>query len=214
VVHVAGLKFSELDQHLRAATGRVFRNFDLSAELGRIRSIQIYLTGQARRPGVYTVSSLSSLVDALFAGGGPSPQGSLRHIQLKRDGKIIVDFDLYALLLRGDKSGDAPLQAEDVLYIPPAGPQVAVIGSIRAPAIYELRANETIGDALEAAGKTSALTAQTKVSLDRVEQNQRRAMEFALDATGLSAPLADGDIVSKNRDFAREHSQCGTLWLA
>jgi protein involved in polysaccharide export with SLBB domain len=195
VVHVAGLKFSELDQHLRAATGRVFRNFDLSAELGRIRSIQIYLTGQARRPGVYTVSSLSSLVDALFAGGGPSPQGSLRHIQLKRDGKIIVDFDLYALLLRGDKSGDAPLQAEDVLYIPPAGPQVAVIGSIRAPAIYELRANETIGDALEAAGKTSALTAQTKVSLDRVEQNQRRAMEFALDATGLSAPLADGDIV-------------------
>src|SRR5208282_2693368 len=85
-VRVAGLQFSELDQHLRAAVGRVYRNFDLSVDIGRIRSMQIYVTGQARRPGAYTVSSLSSLVDALFASGGPSPQGSLRHIMLKREG--------------------------------------------------------------------------------------------------------------------------------
>lgn len=194
-VHVASLKFAELDRHLREATGRIFRSFDLSADLGRIRSIQIYVTGQARRPGVYTVSSLSSLVDALFASGGPSPQGSLRHILLKRDGKVLVDFDLYALLLHGDKSGDVPLQSEDVLFIPPAGPQVAAIGSIRVPAIYEMRDHETIADLIDAAGKTSALTAQTKVALDRTEQNQRTNVEFPLDATGLTAPLADGDIV-------------------
>jgi protein involved in polysaccharide export with SLBB domain len=194
-VHVAGLKFAELDEHLRAATGRIFRSFDLSADLGRIRSIQVYVTGQARRPGVYTISSLSSLVDALFASGGPSPQGSLRHIQLKREGKTVVDFDLYALLLHGDKSGDVRLQAEDVLFIPPAGPQVAAMGSIRVPAIYEMRDHETIGDLIDMASKTTSLTAQTRVSLDRAEQNQRTAVEFALDATGLAAPLADGDIV-------------------
>src|SRR5208282_5506081 len=85
-VHVAGLQFSALDQHLRSAVARNYRNFDLSVDIGRIRSMQIYVTGQARRPGAYTVSSLSSLVDALFASGGPSPQGSLRHIMLKREG--------------------------------------------------------------------------------------------------------------------------------
>jgi protein involved in polysaccharide export with SLBB domain len=194
-VHVSGVRFAELDQHLREATARIFRSFDLSADLGRIRSIQVYVTGQARRSGVYTVSSLSSLVDALFASGGPSPQGSLRHILVKREGKVVADFDLYALLLHGDKSGDMRLQAEDVLFIPPAGAQVAVIGSINTPAIYEMRDHETIGDLLEAAGNTSSLSARTKVSLDRAELNQRTVLEFPLDSAGLSAPLADGDIV-------------------
>ena len=195
-VHVAGLEFSALDQHLRAAVGRNYRNFDLSVDIGRIRSMQVYVTGQARRPGVYTVSSLSSLVDALFASGGPSPQGSLRHIQLKRDGKTIADFDLYALLIRGDKSSDVRLLPEDVLYIPAAGSQVAITGSIRNPGIYEMRGGETIGDLIEAAGKTTALSSSARISLERVGQDQlRQAMEFALDASGLAAPLADGDIL-------------------
>ena len=195
-VHVAGLEFSVLDQHLRAAVGKNYRNFDLSVDIGRIRSMQVYVTGQARRPGVYTVSSLSSLVDALFASGGPSPQGSLRHILLKRDGKTISDFDLYALLIRGDKSSDVQLLPEDVLYIPAAGAQVAITGSIRSPGIYEMRDGETIGDLLEAAGKTTAMASSARISLDRVGQGQlREAMEFTFDASGLAAPLADGDIL-------------------
>ena len=195
-VHVAGLQFSALDQHLRAAVGRNYRNFDLSVDIGRIRSMQVYVTGQARRPGVYTVSSLSSLVDALFASGGPSPQGSLRHIQLKRDGKTIADFDLYALLIHGDKSSDVRLLPEDVLYIPAAGSQVALTGSIRNPGIYELRESETIGNLIEAAGKTTAMSSSARISLERVGQDQlRQAMEFAFDASGLATPLADGDIL-------------------
>jgi protein involved in polysaccharide export with SLBB domain len=195
-VHVAGLPFSALDQHLRAAIAKMYRNFDLSVDIGRIRSMQIYVTGQARRPGVYTVSSLSSLVDTLFASGGPSPQGSLRHIRLNRDGKTIDDFDLYALLIQGDKSHDVRLLPEDVLNIPPAGPQVAITGSIRVPAIYELRGGQTIGDLLEAAGGTTAMSSNTRISLERLGQDQtRHAMEFAMDAGGLAAPLADGDIL-------------------
>jgi protein involved in polysaccharide export with SLBB domain len=198
-VHVAGLPFSALDQHMRAAVARIYRNFDLSVDLGRIRSIQIYVTGQARRPGAYTVSSLSSLVDALFASGGPSPQGSLRHILLNRAGKTVADFDLYALLIRGDKSKDIPLLPEDVLFIPAAGPQVAIAGSVRNPGIYEMRGNETIGDLLEAAGKTTALSSSARISLERVSERQlRQAMEIALDAGGLATPLADGDILRIN----------------
>lgn len=195
-VHVAGLQFSALDQHLRAAVGRMYRNFDLTVDVGRIRSMQLYVTGQARRPGVYTVSSLSSLVDALFASGGPSPQGSLRHILLNRNGKSIADFDLYTLLIHGDKSNDVPLQPEDVLYIPAVGPQVAITGSINNPGIYELRGNETIRDLIETAGKTSVIASNSRISLERVEDQQlRQAMEFGFDDRGLSAQLAGGDIL-------------------
>jgi len=195
-VHVAGLQFSALDLHLREAVARIYRNFDLSVDIGQIRSMQIYVTGQARRPGVYTVSSLSSLVDTLFASGGPSPQGSLRHILLNRDGKTIADFDLYALLIHGDKSQDVHLLPEDVLYIPAAGRQVAITGSIRVPGIYELREGETIGNLIEAAGKATALSSSARISLERVGTDQlRQAMEFAFDASGLTAPLADGDIL-------------------
>jgi polysaccharide biosynthesis/export protein len=195
-VHVAGLQSSALDQHLREAVSRIYRNFDLSADVGRIRSIQVYVTGQARRPGAYTVSSLSSLVDALFASGGPSLQGSLRHVVVNRAGKTVSDFDLYALLIHGDKSHDIPLLPGDVLHIPPAGPQVAISGSIRNAAIYEVRDGETIGDLIEFAGKTSAMASNARISLERVEQHQlRKAMEFPFEANSLASPLADGDIV-------------------
>jgi len=195
-VHVAGLPFSELDPHLRAAVAKNYRSFDLSVDIGQIRAIQIYVTGHARRPGVYTVSALSSLVDALFASGGPSPQGSLRHIQLKRDGKTIADFDLYALLLHGDKSHDVHLLPEDVLYVAPAGHQAAITGSIPTPGIYELLDGETIGDLIETAGSTTALSSSARVSLERVGPGQlREAMELPLDFKGLSFPLADTDIL-------------------
>jgi uncharacterized protein involved in exopolysaccharide biosynthesis len=103
----------------------------------------------ARRPGVYTVSALSSLVDALFASGGPTVQGSMRQIQLRRWSAVVTEFDLYGLLIHGDKSKDVKLQSGDVIFIPPAGPQAAVTGSVRNPAIYELRENETLASLLD-----------------------------------------------------------------
>jgi protein involved in polysaccharide export with SLBB domain len=195
-VHVAGLTFAELDQHLRQAVSRVYRNFDLSVDMGRIRSIQVYVTGRARRPGAYTVSSLSTLVNTLFASGGPSLDGSLRHILVKRNGQTIADMDLYALLTQGDKSKDVNLMPEDVVYIPPVGPQVAITGSIRSPAIYEIRENETLSDVLKDAGETSALASNSKISLDRVYQHQyRQAMDIDFDAKSLVTPLMDADII-------------------
>ena len=139
-VHVAGARFSELDQLIRAAVGRIFRNFDLSVQLGEIRSIQIYVTGEGRRPGVYTVSSLSTLVDALFSSGGPSVQGSMRRIELRRGATVVTTFDLYRFLIAGDKSTDTKLLPGDLIHIPSVGPQIAVLGSVRRPAIYELLA--------------------------------------------------------------------------
>jgi protein involved in polysaccharide export with SLBB domain len=195
-VHVAGLPFSSLDEHLRGAIGRVYHNFDLTADLGQIRAIQVYVSGMARRPGVYTVSSLSSLVDALFASGGPSLQGSMRHIQLRRGSAVVTDFDLYDLLIRGDKAKDVKLQSGDVIFIPSTGPQAAVTGSVRNPAIYELRADEPLTSLLADAGGISSVASEARVSIERIDDHRdRHAMEVAYDPIGLATPLADGDLI-------------------
>lgn len=195
-VHVAGLPYSALRDHIRAAVSRVFRNFDLTADIGQTRALQIYVVGQAHRPGTYTVSSLSTLVDAIFASGGPSVEGSMRNIYLKRNGKVVADFDLYDLLVNGDKSKDAQLQSGDVIYIPPAGPQVALTGSVRHPAIYELRSGDTIAQLLKYAGGPSTTASNSRISIERIQDHQdRAAMEVAFDAQGLATPLQQGDIV-------------------
>jgi protein involved in polysaccharide export with SLBB domain len=195
-IHVAGLQFSGLDQHLRESIGRVYRNFDLTVNVGQIRAIQIYVAGQARRAGVYTVSSLSTLVDALFTSGGPSLAGSMRHIELKRNDAVVTDFDLYALLVDGDKSKDVKLLSGDVIFIPAAGPQVAVTGSVRNPAVYELREGETIGNALKNAGGPSTVASDARVSVERIaDHHDREAMEVAMDTAGLATPLVGGDVI-------------------
>ena len=195
-IRVAGLQFSALDAHLREAVGRVFKNFNLTVDVGQIRAIQVYVTGEARRPGVYTVSSLSTLVNALFASGGPSVEGSLRGIEVRRNGSVVTRFDLYRLLIDGDKSKDVKLLDGDVIFIPPVGAQAAVTGSVRNPGIYELRSGETLGQLLADAGGASEVAAEARISIERVDQHRNRyAMEVNYDAAGLDSPVANGDLI-------------------
>jgi protein involved in polysaccharide export with SLBB domain len=197
-IHVAGQTFGNTQSYLKGQMSKIFRNFDLNVNIGQLRSIQVFVVGQARRPGNYTISSLSTIVNALFATGGPNPQGSMRHIQLKRGGKVVVDYDLYDLLQRGDKSTDVQLLPGDVIYIPPVGPQVAVAGSVNTPAIYELKsaAESTVGDAiLLAAGLTNVATGE-RARLERVDENRMRSMvDVSLDEVGRSTTLRSGDIL-------------------
>jgi protein involved in polysaccharide export with SLBB domain len=195
-IHVASVPFSQLDGQLRSAIGRVYHNFDLTVDLGQIRSIQVYLAGEARTPGVYTISSLSTLVDALFVGGGPNTQGSFRNIELRRGSQTVAHFDLYELLVRGNKSSDAKLLPGDVIFIPPVGTQIAITGSVKSPAIYELLPGEPLSGALSDAGGVSTVASAARISVERIhEHNERQAMEIAYDKDGLATPLADGDIV-------------------
>lgn len=195
-VHLAGVPASLLQSVLQRDVARVFRNFQVSASLGQIRSIQVYVVGDARRPGVYTISSLSTLVDALFASGGPSPQGSMRNIEVRRNGRVITHFDLYSLLLRGDRSKDIPLLSGDVIFIPAVGAQAAIWGSVNTPSIYELLPGETLGELMQDAGGASAIAAKTTLSLERIEGHENRvAMNIDFNAAGLATPMQDGDLV-------------------
>lgn len=195
-ISVAGVRYDQLNDVVRTAIGKVFKNFNVSVTLGRLRSIQVFVVGQVRRPGNYTISSLSTLVNALFASGGISNRGSMRQIELKRQGKTITTFDLYDLITRGDKSRDSQLLPGDVIYVPPAGRLVALAGSVNVPAIFELKEHETLADAIRYAGGLTTTAGGQKAFVDRIdEHNVRTTAEFALDAAGLKTELRDGDII-------------------
>jgi protein involved in polysaccharide export with SLBB domain len=195
-ISVAGIHYGDLEQHLKSEISRTFKNFNVTASIGRLRSIQIIVVGNARYPGTYTISSLSTLVNAIFASGGPTPQGSLRHIQVRRDGATITDFDFYDLLIKGDKSKDVRLLPGDILYIPHVGPLVAISGSVNSPAIYEMKDNSTLNDLIEIGGDLSTVADTNKITVDRfVEHQARKTLEFPYDEQSRTLPLQDGDIV-------------------
>jgi protein involved in polysaccharide export with SLBB domain len=194
---VAGLKYGQLQPYLKSQIEKFFRNFELSVTMGQLRSIQIFVVGRARRPGSYTVGSLSTLVNAVFASGGPSVQGSLRNIQLRRGNQLVTEFDLYDLLLKGDKSKDAQLLPGDVIYIPAIGPQVAVIGSVNAPGVYEVKSGSELKDVLDLAGGLSAVAAGQTAFLEHVENRTvRTVLGVDLGEKGLQHPISDGDLIT------------------
>lgn len=195
-IHVAGLRFDQLTGFLRSQLGRVYRNFDLNVNMGQLRSIQVFVVGEARMPGSYTVSSLSTLLNALFASGGPKPEGSLRDIQVKRGGKTITHFDLYDMLLRGDKSNDVQLSSGDVIFIPPVGQQVAVVGSVRNPAIYELRGETTLEQVLKLAGGRTSIAVNSQARVERIYDHAVRSIVNVNLSEPASFNVQDGDIVT------------------
>jgi polysaccharide biosynthesis/export protein len=194
-LNVAGLHYSQVDGYLHAAIGALFKDFTLNVALGQLRSIQIYVLGHARRPGVYTVGSLSTLVNALFVSGGPSATGSMRQVKLIRNHQVLTEFDIYDLVKHGDKSRDQPLLPGDIVFIPPIGPQAAITGSVEEPGIYELKGETTVGSALALAGGLTSLAETRRVVLEQVEDQSRRMEEFALNGTGMERAVKNGDLL-------------------
>jgi protein involved in polysaccharide export with SLBB domain len=200
VVVLSGVPLRNLEAVLRSQVAKVFTNFEINANLGRLRSIQVYVVGQAQQPGTYRISSLSTMVNAVFASGGPTANGSMRNIQLKRAGRTITTLDLYDFIAKGDKGRDVPLQSGDVIVIPPVGSRVAISGAFDQAAIYELKSSaSTVGDILSLSGGVPALANNRKALLERIapEKNPpRQVQDIALDAEGLKQPMRDGDVLT------------------
>ena len=197
-VVVAGLSFRELKEFLRKEFSKYYTGFEMNVSLGALRSITVYVVGDARTPGAYAVSSLSTLVNALFVSGGPSKSGSMRDIQLKRKGETVVHFDLYDLLLKGDKSKDLRLQPEDVLFISPIGPQAAIGGSVNNPGLYEIKGDRSLFSLIEMAGGLGPLAFKGRVRIQRVVENQRQVVlesDIARIDSG-AVSVQNGDIVT------------------
>jgi protein involved in polysaccharide export with SLBB domain len=200
VVTLAGVAVRDLDKTIQGQLSKVFTNFQSSATMGRLRGIQVYVVGQARQPGTFQLSSLSTLVNALFASGGPNANGSMRNIELKRAGQTITTFDVYDFIARGDKTRDVALLSGDVIVIPPVGPRVAVTCAFDQAAIFELKNSATnVGDILSLGGGVPALAKMHKALLERITRSSnppRQVKEITLDAQGLIQPLQDGDVLT------------------
>jgi protein involved in polysaccharide export with SLBB domain len=194
-ISVAGVKQSDLTDVIGRRVAQVFKNFQISTSLGQLRGIRVYVAGFVARPGSITVSSLSTLVNALMRSGGPTAAGSFRNVQLRRGREVVTTFDLYDLLLKGDRSADRAMQPDDVVYVGPVGPQVAVIGSVNQPAIFELKSGETINDLLQMAGGLGAVADTTRLAIERLdERNTVRITQIELPQ-GQTTPLRNGDVL-------------------
>jgi protein involved in polysaccharide export with SLBB domain len=196
-IDVTGKTFESVASDIESRVARQIIGAQASVGLGNVRSIQVFVMGEARKPGAYTVSGLATVTSALYASGGIELTGSLRDVQLKRRGVTIRRLDLYDLLLRGDTSSDVPLLSGDVIFIPPAGPTATVSGEVRRPAIYELKGNATLGGLIDLAGGLTPEADGSRISVVRNSLERRRvAFSISLDdeATRRST-VANGDLV-------------------
>jgi protein involved in polysaccharide export with SLBB domain len=192
---VAGVRYGDLNDVVRSRVTQVFKNFQVSTTLGKLRSIRIYVTGFVAKPGAYTVSSLATVVSGLIRAGGPSGAGSFRNIELRRNGQLVSQFDAYDFLLKGDKAADRPLQAEDVIHVGPIGPQVAILGSVNKATIGELKPTETVEDVLAMAGGFSAVADRSRVAIERLnDRADRRVVELSLPQQ-MKASVGNGDVL-------------------
>lgn len=198
-IPLAGVQVKDLESTLRKHIASTYTNFTLNASLGRLRGITVYVVGQARMPGTYNLSSPSTLINAVFASGGPNATGSMRKIELKRANQTVTTLDLYDFIANGDKSRDVPLQPGDVISIAPAGPQVALTGATDHGAIYELKQGTTVKDILALGGGLPSLSKPQLAQLERLntgnENYPRQVEQITLNPQGQNLILKDADVL-------------------
>ena len=199
-IGLSGVRVKDLEDTLRKRIATVFNTVQVNAALGKLRGITVFVVGQAQQPGTYNLSGLSTLVNAVFASGGPGVNGSMRAIELKRNGQTVTTLDLYDFIARGDKSKDATLQPGDVIMIPPAGPRIALTGVTDHAAIYEIKLGSTVQNILALGGGLSSLASTQKALLESIAtapgNAKRQVKNLQLNAAGLAHTLQDGDVLT------------------
>ena len=192
-----GTTFLELKNHLKLKIREHLGDgVQSSISLGAFRSIRVFLLGEVRRQGGYTISALSTMLNALLTGGGVKETGSLRKVELKRQGKVIKTLDLYDLMLKGDTSGDSLLQPGDVIFVPVVENQITVSGSVRRPAKYEILGGETLQDAIDIAGGSTNRAYLENIRLERLGSDFRPRVKNLKLPEDLSFLLQTGDLIS------------------
>jgi len=194
-IDVSGKTFARVAAELEQRVQGQLIGVRASVGMGDTRSIRVFVMGEANRPGSYTVSGLATITSALYASGGVKPIGSLRDVQLKRQGAVVRRLDLYDLLLRGDTTDDAKLMPGDVIFIPPVAATVAVDGEVNRPAIYEIKGNTSVADIVALAGGLTSEADTGRVALVRVNDRRARVIvDVPLDASaGRGELMRNGD---------------------
>jgi protein involved in polysaccharide export with SLBB domain len=214
-VDVANLTLGDLENLLFARLGRVYSGVRrgpgattrFSVSVARVRTVQIFVLGDVKNPGSYTISGAGTAISALYAAGGPTAQGSLRSVLIRRGNTLASTLDLYDYLLRGDASNDVRLESGDVVFVPPRGLRVRIVGEVVRPATYELKATETLADLIRAAGGFQADASRRRVQIERILPPEQRTADgrdrVTIDiesdegsnGSPLAVPVQAGDVV-------------------
>lgn len=200
-ISVGGQLFSSVRDSLENRIARQMIGVRGSVSMGDTRAIRVFVLGEAKRAGSFTISGLGTITSALWAAGGVKPIGSLRKIQLKRQGKLIHELDLYDLLIRGDTTDDTKLLQGDVIFIPPVGSTVGVAGEVRRPAIYEVKNESTVADLIDLAGGLTPDADTREATLTRIDEAQHRTVVPVVLAPGTpgSQTVQNGDLIRITR---------------
>jgi polysaccharide export outer membrane protein len=193
---IAGMSFTQAQKLINSQMAQI-EGVQTDVTMGHLRSIEVYVIGQVERPGLQTMSALAHVSDALDIAGGARKTGSLRRVEVRREGHKVAEVDLNANLLQGDTTNDVRLQPRDVVFVPVIGPVVGLAGNVKNPAIYELRGGETLNDAVRMAGGVSAFGYAQRVQVERIQNHTRRVMlDMALNYGRTSSfAVSDGDLV-------------------
>lgn len=196
-IEVAGMRFDEVRELLRQRFEQQIIGAKAVATMGALRTIRVLLVGDVVKPGDYTVSGLTTLLNTLMTTGGIKRTGTLRNIELKRAGQKVASLDLYDVMLRGDTSGDVQLQQGDVIFVPPIGPTVGIAGEVQRPAIYELRNESTIKELIALAGGLLPTASLADAHIERIQDGSRYTLiDAPLNSPkGLALRVVQGDIV-------------------
>lgn len=206
---VGGLDFATARELINQRVSAAMIGTQAAVSMGATRSINVFLAGEAKNPGMYAVSALTSVTQALFVAGGVSEVGSLRNVQIKRQGNTVGQFDLYKLLLSGDNSNDISLKHGDVVFVPPYNALAEVNGEVVRPGLYELTADERLADLLKMAGGLKATAHASSARLERINANNIREIKNIdlSQATELNISLQNGDVLRLEQVSARVKNQ-------
>jgi polysaccharide export outer membrane protein len=182
-LRIWGLTFSQADRLIRDELARFFRGFQTSVTMGRLRTVSVHVVGEVCQPGVYTLSSLATVTNALYSAGGPTKLGSLREVRLLRSNVQVARVDLYDFLQRGDRTRDYRLESGDTIFVPTVGDVVAVAGEVKRPAIYEVQTGTRLADIVSLAGGVTPTSYLKRVQILRALPNAERAT-LDIDLTG------------------------------
>jgi polysaccharide biosynthesis/export protein len=194
---VAGMTFSAMQKTVLDRM-QAIEGVSASVTLGELRSIGVFCVGEVKSPGMYTVSALSNITNALFAAGGPGKQGSLRNVQLKRNGNQVAVVDFYDLFLSGKDNTNLRLKSGDVIMVPIVKKMAAIAGNVRRSALYEIKQGCTLKDLIALAGGMTPAAWANRIQIERFQHNQYQVIvdiESQGDENQLNYQIEDGDIV-------------------
>jgi protein involved in polysaccharide export with SLBB domain len=214
-LHVANLTLGQLDALLATRLARAFGSVGkgpgagtrYSVSVSRLHQNQVFVVGEVATPGSYQVSSAGTALSALYAAGGPSTNGSMRRVEVRRAGRTVDAMDAYDYLLRGDASHDVRLKTGDIVFVPVHGPRVRVVGEVARPGTYEVKDQESLADVLQSAGGFKAEASQRRVMVERILPPGQRAAdgrdrvvidvpaERLASASGTTFRVEAGDVV-------------------